>query len=210
MMNIIEALNWRYAAKTFDFSKKVSDADLHSILESGRLAPSSFGTEPWKFLVIENPDLRARLREVGYGQTKITDASYLIVVARRTDIREHIADELIARSAKIQNVQLDDLAEYKQMVAGSIAMKSDERLDAWAGAQTYIALGMMMETAALLRIDSCPMEGFDPAKADEILGLKAKNLASTTMLAIGYRGEDEAAKRPKVRRTFEEAVEFIK
>jgi nitroreductase len=209
MENIIQALNWRFAARVFDSAKKVSDADLHTILEAGRLAPSSFGIEPWHFFVIENPDLRAKLREVGYGQPKITDASHLIVIARRTDARENIVRELLARTAQAQHVEASSLDGLKNMVDGAVAGRDDVALDTWIRSQSYIPLGIMIQTASMLGIDNGPMEGFDPAGVDAILGLAEKHLTATTMLALGYRGADEGASRPKVRRAFDDVVTFI-
>lgn len=210
IQEILNALNWRYATQVFDPQKCVSPEEMRAILEAARLAPSSFGLEAWKFLVIENPEIRAKLREVGFDQPKITDASHLVVVARRTDARQHITQELIERSAKQQGVDPAKLDGLKNMVERSLAGKSDVEVDAWVRSQTYIPLGIMIETAALLGIDAGPMEGFMPAGVDEVLGLKEKNLTATSMIAFGYRGEDSAAKRPKVRRVFEEVVEFVK
>lgn len=210
IQEILNAMNWRYATQVFDAEKRVSPEEMRAILEAARLAPSSFGIEPWKFLVIENPEVRAKLREVGFGQPKITDASHLVVVARRTDVREHITQELIERCAKQQGVDPSKLDGLKNMVEGSLAARSDAEVDTWVRSQTYIPLGIMIETAALLGIDAGPMEGFMPAGVDEVLGLKEKNLSATSMIAFGYRGEDSAAKRPKVRRPFEEVVEFVK
>ncbi len=207
---ILKALQWRYATKIFDPTKKISAEDLHTILESGRLAPSSIGTEPWKFLVVENSELRAKLRAGAYGQPKVTDAAALIVFTCRTDIREHIAQELIDRTAAQQHVEAESLEGLRAMVEGGIAAKQDADLHAWMRSQVYISLGIMTETASLLGIDNCAMEGFNPVAVDEILGLKAQNLASVCMLALGTRGEDPAAARPKVRRPFEEVVEFLK
>jgi nitroreductase/dihydropteridine reductase len=207
---ILKALNWRYAGKIFDPSKKVSEDELQTILEAGRLAPSSFGIEAWKFLVIENSETRAALRAIAYDQPKVTDASHLLVFCRRTDIRENITRELIERTSAITGADTASLAGFEGMVSGTIASRNDAEIASWVRAQTYIALGMMIETAALLAIDTCPMEGFDSAKADEILGLTSKNLASVTMLAIGHRGQDDAAGRPKVRRPFAEVVDFVR
>lgn len=207
---IISALSWRYAVQAFDATKKVSDKDLKTILESARLAPSSFGLEPWKFIVVENPDMRAKVSQAGYGQPKITEASHLIVIARPTDSRSHIVSDRIARTAKIQQMEVSALDGFKQMLDGTVGGKDDAALDAWNKSQTYIALGIMMETASLLQIDNAAMEGFDPKGVDEVLGLSAKHLTTTTMLAIGYRGEDVSAPRPKVRREFDEVVEFVK
>jgi nitroreductase/dihydropteridine reductase len=208
--NIIKALKWRYATKIFNPSKKVSPADLHTILESAQLSPSSSGLEMWKFLVIENPEIRTRLREVSFNQPKITDASHLIVITHRTDIAENACKERIGRTAKTQNQKPEELDSLKNMIEGSISghtQKGD--LESWIKAQTYIPLGIMTETAALLGIDNCAMEGFSPDKVDEILGLKEKNLKSITMLTLGYRGPDPMAKLPKTRREFNEVVEFI-
>lgn len=208
---IVKALEWRYAVQSFDPAKKVSESDLKTILESGRLAPSSIGTEPWKFIVVENPELREKLKSASYGQAKVTEASHLIVIARRTDIRENITRERLERTARIQNQPIESLDGLKQMLEGSIAGRDDASLDSWMGHQSYIALGMMIETAALLGIDTGPMEGFDPKAVDEILGLTGEHLAATSMLALGYRSvNDGAANRPKVRRTFDEVVKFVK
>lgn len=200
----------RYAVQTFDATKRVSDDNLRTILEAGRLSPSAFGVEPWRFLVVENTEIRAKLREASYGQPKVTDASHLIVIARRTDAREKIADELIDRTAKTHGKDPSELAGLRQMVEGGISAKDDAQLDAWVRAQTYIPLGIMVEAAALLGVDSGPMEGFDPAAVDAILGLADQHLTATTMLALGTRGDDPAASRPKVRRAFEETVTFVR
>lgn len=204
--SILSALQWRYAVKVFDPSKKVAAQDLQTILESGRLSPSSVGLEPWVFFVVENPALRAKLREASYGQPKVTDASHLIVIATRTDVSV-LPDELISRAAVQEGVTPESLAGWRAMAEQAIA-----RPDAveWSRRQAYIPLGIMMTAASLLNVDTCPMEGFDTQKVDEVLGLKEKNLGSVFMLTIGYRGDDPAAKRHKVRRPFAEAVQVIK
>jgi hypothetical protein len=125
---IINALSWRYAVQSFDTSKKVSEADLRTILESGRLSASSFGLEPWKFIVVENSELRTKLAAAGYGQAKITEASHLIVIARRTDTRENIVAERIARTATIQGVTESALDGFKQMLDGTVAGRDDAAL----------------------------------------------------------------------------------
>jgi len=207
---IIKALKWRYAVKVFDPSKKVSDEDLNTILEAGRLSPSSIGLEPWKFIVVENKDLREKLRTASYDQPKVTDASYLIVIASRTD-HEKMSSELIERTMKIQGKSEEDLIGLKQMADSSVSSKLGvNKINDWFTYQTYIPLGIMMETAALLNIDTCPMEGFDPMKVNELLGLSSKNLTASTMLVVGYRGDDSYATLPKVRREFNDVVEIIK
>lgn len=207
---ILKALNWRYATKIFDPNKNVSEEDIHTILESARLSPSSNGVEMWKFIVVEDKKLRLKIRDAGYDQPKITDASYLIVITYRTDSIKTLTKERIERTAKIQNENPDNLIGLKTMLDNSVAQKvKDGSLESWIRAQAYIPLGIMIETTALLGIDGGPMEGFQPEKVDEILNLKEKNLKSITMFAVGYRGSDPASNHPKVRREYEEVVEFI-
>jgi nitroreductase len=207
---VLHALNWRYAVKIFDREKIVSEDDIHTILESARLSPSSSGLEMWKFFVIKNPEIRAKLREVSYDQPKITEASHLIVITYRTDIAENIGRERLERTARIQNQKIEELGSYKDYLDNTIsgAIKNGNALE-WSKAQSYIALGIMIETASLLGVDNGPMEGFMSEKVDEILGLASQNLKSATMLALGYRGNDPASTKPKVRREFNEVIEFI-
>lgn len=206
---VMNALNWRYATKVFDRNKKVNEEDLHTILESARLSPSSLGIEAWKFLIIENESARAQIFEAS-KQPKVLDASHLIVIAYRTDVIENITKERLERTAKTQNQKIEELSGLKNMIENGINEKTENQtLESWIRAQTYIPLGIMIQTASLLGIDNGPMEGFDAKKVDEILSLKEKNLKSITMLALGYRGEDPASQRPKVRREFNEVVEFI-
>jgi nitroreductase len=207
---LLQALNWRYAVKIFDKEKIVSEDDIHTILESARLSPSSNGLEMWKFFVIKNPEIRVKLREVGYDQSKITDASHLIVITYRTDIAENIGRERLARTARIQNQNIEELDGYKDYLDNTISgvIKYGNALE-WSKAQSYIALGVMIETASLLGVDSGPMEGFVSEKVDEILGLTTQNLKSVTMLALGYRGDDLSSTKPKIRREFSEVIEFI-
>jgi len=208
---ILKALNWRYAVKVFDKNKKVSDEDLYTILESARLSPSSSGIEMWKFIVVENGEVRTKLREAGDNQPKITDASHLIVLTYRTDTEKNLVKERLERTAKIQNQSIETLGGLKAVLEGGVAKHiKQEDLEYWVKAQAYIPLGMMIYTSSLLGVDAGPMEGFNPEKVDEILGLHEKNLKSVTMLALGYRGEDPASTRPKVRREFEEVIEFVK
>ena len=206
---ILQALNWRYATKIFDPSKKVDEEDIRTVLEAGRLSPSAIGIEAWKFFLIKNKEVRARIFEVS-KQPKVLDASHLIVIAYRTDVAENIARESLERTAKAQHVEITALEGLKKMLEGGIKIKKDDgTLEMWTKAQSYIPLGIMIQTASLLGIDNGPMEGFDPNAVDEILGLKEKNLKSITMLALGYRGEDPTALRSKVRREFNEVVEVI-
>jgi nitroreductase len=141
----------------------------------------------------------------------VTDASHIIIITYRTDSEENLAKERIERTAKIQNDGSSKLTSLKTMLENTVAQKiKDGTLETWIQAQSYIPLGIMIETAALLGIDGGPMEGFEPDKVDEILGLAEKKLKSITMFAIGYRGDDPASLRLKVRRNFDDVVEIIK
>lgn len=200
MTNTIEALKWRYATKKFDAKKKVSDADLNELLEALRLSPSSYGLQPWKFIVITNPELRKNLREHAWNQPQITDASHLIVLATRTDVDEKYVKQYVNEIAKQRGVPVDSLQGYQDMMTGDVKNRSKEAIVEWSKHQTYIALGFLLETAALKQIDACPMEGFDKVKFDEILDLKKKNLTATVLCSVGYRAADDAyAQNAKVR-----------
>lgn len=204
---ILKALNWRYAVKIFDKDKKISEEDLNTILEAGILSPSSLGLEPWKFIVVKDPETRAKLFEVS-KQPKVTDASHLIVLTYKTDIKE-IIKERLERTARIQNQKVEELDTYKTFLENGTKNKTEQELDSWLKAQSYIPLGIMTQTASLLDIDNCPMEGFQNDKVDEILNLKSQNLKSVTMLALGYRGTDPQSEKPKIRKDLTSAVEFI-
>lgn len=209
--DILSALHWRAAVQSFDPTKKISMADLETILESGRLAPSSFGLEAWKFIVVENPEMRQAIQAASYGQPRVTEASHLIVIARRTDVRQAIVNERIKRTAAIQSQPEESLDGFRQMLDSVIASKDDTALDRWITCQTYIPLGVMVTTASLLGIDNAAMEGFDPQAIDTLLGLPNQKLTATTLLALGYRAAtDETVKRPKVRRSSEEVLSFIR
>jgi nitroreductase len=205
---VLNSLNWRYATKIFDKNKKVAEEDIETILESGRLSPSSLGLEPWKFFVVKDEATRAKLFEAS-KQPKVTDASHLVVLTYKTDALSLIKERL-ERTAKIQNQKVEDLENYKKFLEGAISPQMNNgNLESWLKAQSYIALGIMVYTASMLGVDNCPMEGFSNEKVDEILGLKEKGLKSVTMLALGYRGEDEASQKPKIRRDWDEAIETV-
>ncbi len=200
MTKNIKALNWRYATKKFDPLKKVSEENLNELLESARLAPSSYGLQPWKLVVVTNPELRKKLREHAWGQPQITDASHLIVLAARTDVDEKYIKEYVGEISKQRNVAVESLKGYQDMMVGDLTSRPKEAVLEWSKHQTYIALGFLLFAAAQKHIDACPMEGFDPAKFDEVLGLKKHNLASAVLCTIGYRAADDpAAKNVKVR-----------
>jgi nitroreductase len=178
--NVIEKLNWRYATKMFDKSKKISDDDLNILIESLRLTPSSFGLQPWKFVLVKNIDLREKIKDASYGQIQMTDASDLIVLCAKETLTE---DDVVKITGNNEG--------YKNMIMGSIKNKSNDEILNWNAKQVYLALGFLLETAAIMNIDACPMEGFDNKKVDEILGLNEKGLKSVVICPVGYRSEDD-------------------
>ena len=199
-MEILKALEWRYATKQFDTEKTVSEKEFDEILKVLNLSPSSFGLQPWKFIVVSDKTLRKRLREAAWNQPQVTDASHLIVLCARTDLNEACIKEYIGSVAKTRNVSRENLKGYEDMILGFRKALTEEQTLAWSKNQVYIALGFLLEACALKRIDACPMEGFDPKKVDEILGLKEQNLTSAVLCAIGYRSrKDSYAGEKKVR-----------
>lgn len=200
MNNIINALNWRYATKSFDPSKKLSDEQLDTILESMRLSASSYGLQPWKFIVVSNPETRTALRAAAWDQTQVTDASVFIVLTVRTDVDAAYVDAYMKSIADARGMDVSALAGFADMIKGTISRRTAEQVIDWSSRQVYIALGTALTTAAQLEVDACPMEGFDESKFDEILGLKEKRLTSRVCLALGFRSaEDTSASYKKVR-----------
>lgn len=196
---IQNALQWRYATKLFDVSKMVSDEDVNSLLEAARLAPSSLGLAPWKAYVVTNKDVREKLKSAAWNQPQISDASHLIIFAARKTVDESYVDLYLKRVMEVRNQKKEDVVDYKKMLMGA-ASKTPGELKAWNARQTYIALGFLLEAAAMMKIDACPMEGFDVAQFDTILGLDATEYTSVAIAAVGYRSKDDKyALAPKVR-----------
>lgn len=209
MSTFNDNLLWRYATKKYDPTKKVSDADLKDLLESLRLAASSYGLESWKFIVVTNPELRAKLKEAAWNQSQITDASHLIVLCAHIDMDADYIRKFVAFTAKERGVPAESMKQYEDMMIGSIMKMSKDELSVWLQKQVYIALGFALTAAANKHIDATPMEGFDKGKFDEILDLKKNNLQSVVLCPIGYRAADDyLAPLKKVRFPMEEVVEF--
>jgi nitroreductase len=198
---LINQLNWRYATKQFDPTRKINAQDWATIEQALLLTPSSGGLQPWKFIVVTDPAMRAKLSPASYGQAQIKDASHLVVFAAKTGFSAADVDAHIQHVAEVQGTTVEALAPLRGMLVGGIVQSQDENArNAWARNQAYIALGNLLTSAALLGIDACPMEGFDRAQYDEILGLKAKGLAAAVIATLGYRAPtDKYASAPKVR-----------
>ena len=211
MQNIIDALKWRYATKKFDATKKLSQEQFDTVLESLHLSASSYGLQPWKFIVVTNPEIRAKIKAAAWNQTQITDASHLIVLAVQTTVDAAYVDRFVASVSKTRNVPVDALKGYADMMKGSIAGRTPESVVDWSSRQVYIALGTALTAAAVSGIDACPMEGFDPKQVDDILGLAKMGLQSRVLMPVGFSAaDDDMAKAPKVRFSKEEVVIEVK
>lgn len=203
-MNLIESLNWRYATKKFS-NKKVSAEKLDKIIEATNLTASSAGMQPYRLFVVENQELKQKLGE-GSFNAQIADASHLLVFAAFENITEEQVDQYLAHIAEVRGIPVEGLADFKKALVAGIVSRSAEDNFTWSARQAYIALGTALIAAADLEVDTTPMEGFDPAKFDELLGLKEKGLKSVVILALGYRDEEQDvfAKFKKVRLPREE------
>ncbi len=202
------ALRWRYATKQFDASVKIPDATWSAIEESLVLTPSSFGLQPWKFIVVNDPSLRAKLKADSWNQPQVTDASHFVVLAARTDLDRADVDTWVTRLAEVQGKPEESLAQIKGMICGFAEKMSDEERQAWNIRQVYIALGQLMATAAVLGIDACPMEGISPTGYDRVLGLENSGYATAVACALGYRSpDDKYAAIPKARFASEKVIE---
>lgn len=199
-MNLLESLKWRYATKVFDKTKKVSQSDLSEILEAFRLSASSFWLQPWKIVVVENPELRQKLLPVSWNQSQVVDASHLLVLARLENVWEDLVEKYLDDIIKTRWVKKEDLAWYENMMKWALNSKTTEERNFWEIKQIYIALWNLLAFLASKQIDSCPMEWFDSKAYDEILWLKQLWLASCVVLPIWYRSEDDKySQLPKVR-----------
>ena len=192
MNKIIEDLNWRYATKKYDTTKKISAQDFNTIKESLRLSPSSFGLQPLKYIVVENKELREELKVHSFNQSQITDASHMIVFCSLIDIKENHIDQYIENIAKTRSQEVEKIVGFGDYMKKEIFQMDKSILANWNSKQAYIALGQVLHTCANLRIDATPMEGFKADKYDEILGLTEQNLKSILVCAFGYRSIDDA------------------
>lgn len=209
MKDIIESMKWRYACKKFDPSKKLEEEEVETLLESLRLTASSYGLQPWKFVLVKDEKLREELVPACYGQNQVKDASDLIVLCAKTDLDEAHVDAYLADMAKTQGSELKQLEGFKKMLMMAVGKPDEQKLE-WAKKQLYIALGTLLTVCAELKIDSCPMEGFKPAQVDKILGLGEKNLKSVLICPVGHRSDDDHyTSRSKVRFAKDEVIEVI-
>ncbi|NEO87217.1 MAG: NAD(P)H-dependent oxidoreductase [Spirulina sp. SIO3F2] len=198
---VLQQLNWRYAVKAFDPDRKIPDDVWHALEQSLVLAPSSFGLQPWKFFIVDDPELRQQLLPHSWGQKQVIDASHMIVLAIKKDVNADDVDRYLARMSEVQGTPIEQLEGFGKMVKGFLVNPPFPfEVDSWSTRQVYIALGQLMTAAAMLNIDTCPMEGFMPDKYDEVLGLAEKGYHAVVACPVGYRAaDDKYATRPKVR-----------
>ncbi|MDD5213488.1 MAG: NAD(P)H-dependent oxidoreductase [Candidatus Gracilibacteria bacterium] len=209
MTNLITDLNWRYATKMFDKTKKVSETDLAEIVEAFRLTSSSFGMQPWKMILVENEEFKNSLVEHSFGQSQISDCSHLLVLCRVANIDDNYISKYLEKIAETRCIPVENLEGLQHTIKGFLARHTEEQVKKWASEQVYIALGGLLSFLASAHIDSCTIGGFNPAKYDEILGLGEMGLASVVVLPIGYRSQDDKyASLAKVR--FEKEDVFMK
>lgn len=197
---LLAALRWRYATKKFDTTRTIPAAIWDAFEESLVLTPSSFGLQPWKFLVIHDAGIRANLSPESWRQPQVTEASHYVVLTARTDLDATDIDAWMERMIEIQGSSLEVVAPLRGMIEGFALAMSHEARHEWNIRQTYIALGQLMASAAVLGIDACPMEGISTAGYDHVLGLEGSGYATVVACALGYRAaDDKYATIPKAR-----------
>lgn len=203
--SLLERLRWRYAVKKFDSSRKLTTEDWAALRQALVLTPSSYGLQPWQFILVQDATVRRRLTPASWNQSQVEDCSHYVVFCRLRRFSEEHIDRYVKRIASVRNQSLDQLGSYrKMMVQDLIVAGRSKTIEQWASNQVYIALGNLMTSAAVMGIDTCPMEGIVPDEYDAILGLENENLRSLVACAVGYRSDtDMYATVQKVR--FEES-----
>ncbi|HBE95736.1 MAG TPA: NAD(P)H-dependent oxidoreductase [Verrucomicrobiales bacterium] len=198
--DLLTQLQWRYATKQFDPDQIIPGDTWSAIEESLVLTPSSFGLQPWHFVVVESQNLKEELLPHSWNQSQVTECSHFVVLAAKSRTTDEEIDVWIDRMVEVRGGERDSLIGYRDMMVGFLERMDPAEQLQWSKLQTYIALGQLMTTASVLGIDACPMEGFMPAEYDRILGLPEKGLTASVACALGYRAEaDKYASAPKAR-----------
>lgn len=200
---LLAQLNWRYAVKKFDPSRKIPEREWAALEQALILTPSSYGLQPWKFVLVQNPAVREQLVAASWGQRQVVDASHVVVFAIHKPLGAEHVQKFMDRTAEVRKIPVESLNKFKDLLLGATASATDD----WHAKQTYIAMGNFMTAAALLGIDTCPMEGLDPAKYDQILGFEKLGLKTIAACPAGYRAaDDKYATTPKVRFRAEDVI----
>lgn len=198
---LLQQLSWRYATKKFDAERKIPAETWAALEEALVLSPSSFGLQPWRFIVVKTPETRKALQEASWNQTQVVDASHLVVLASKNDVSEEYVGDFLSLVAETRSMDLALLDTYRGMILQFVSHLSKAgKIPDWTTKQSYIALGFLLSSAALLGIDACPLEGINPQKYDELLNLSSQGYSTRVACALGYRAtDDKAANLQKVR-----------
>jgi nitroreductase len=208
---LFEQLNWRYAVKKFDSTRRLSERQVQDLAEVLRLAPTSYGLQPFKFFIVTNQSVKEKLKPHAWNQPQITDSSHLVVIAAKQDLTQDDVNHYFERIVDVRKMPREQLADFENTVKEFAKnLSSSGNAHNWAARQCYIALGFLLEAAALLKIDACPMEGFVPSGFDEVLKLNEQGYGAVVLCALGFRAEDDAfGKMAKVRFPKHEIIEII-
>ncbi len=208
---VLESLKWRYATKIFDPTKKISEADWKYLEEALILTPSSYGLQPWKFLVIQDTATRQKLLPISWNQKQVIDCSHHVVMLAKSDTTEKDVTDFIELTANVRQLPKESLNFYRDMMLGDLVKGPRHAwISEWAARQVYIALGNLMTCAAMMGIDACPMEGIDQAKYDDVLDLKGTGYETIVACALGYRSaDDKYAHLAKIRYTADKLIQRI-
>lgn len=209
-MELLDKLNWRYAAKAMN-GEKVAEDKVERILEAARLAPTSSGLQPFEIIVVKNQDIKEQIRPVAWNQSMITDCSHLLVFAAWDTYTEERINYMFDLTNEIRGFKNEGWENYRKMLLGSYPQKDEEENFNHAAKQAYIAFSQAIAAAAFEKVDATPIEGFDPAAVDKILGLREKGLRSAVLLPLGYRNESEdwLVNLVKVRKPMKDLVTVI-
>ena len=207
MNNILDALEWRYAVKKFDDKASLTEQQILEVKKVFNLSASSYGLQPYKMIVVQNPELKEKLVPASFGQQQISQSAAILVFAVRTDFGMDYIDQFFKDMSAKRQIPLENLEGYKNFMKGSFANKSEDEISSWATKQVYLTMGHMLASLAALQIDACPMEGLDPQAYDKILDLDAKQLKTIIAMPIGVRAPDDAsATALKVRKDLSDII----
>jgi len=207
---LLQALQWRYAVKKFDATKKISDQTWSAIEKAMVLTPSSYGLQPWKFLVIQSQDVKDKLTPVSWNQAQVFTCSHYVVLLAKRQMQEKDVERFVKKTASVREMPVEGMLKFQSMmIADVVHGPRGKESKEWATRQAYIALGNLMTVAAVLDVDACPMEGIEPSKYDEILGLADSEYTTVVACALGYRSADDKYQyAKKVRYDAREVIEY--
>ena len=206
-MDLIEKLNWRYATKKFDSTKKVSQSKLEILKQAFNLTPTSYGVQTMKMVIVTDEATKDKMVDYCYGQEQTKGASHVLAICIQDEVNEADVDAYFGDVVKIRNTSETILSPYRTELKDFVTSKTKEEMEIWCVNQVYIALGNLMTACAVEEIDCCPMEGFLPEKVDELLELKKYNLKSVLLLPVGYRADDDMfSELKKVRKDISETI----